>query len=167
MRAFQLVWWDSAVNEWRAVCVMQLVWPAEDLTKRVPPITFTRCRCSTVEPVTSAGLPLDSDEVTYFETYDGKWWVNITVHSVQSKRQIVISFRCRQFILSCLFLLCQNSAVGTSGESLAFRVLVLSTAGWLVSIRFTRPFRVMAKNLSHYVKWLKFKLSYFIISWNA
>jgi len=60
--------------------VMQLVWPGEDLTKHrharrarsLPPVTFTRCRCSTLEPVASARLPLDGDDVTYFETYDSK-----------------------------------------------------------------------------------------------
>jgi len=61
--------------------VPQLVWPGDDLTKHrhasrahsLPPITFTRCRCTTLEPVSSAQLPLDSDDVTYFETHDSEY----------------------------------------------------------------------------------------------
>jgi len=76
--------------------MMQLVWPGEDLTKHRhasrarsrPPVTFTRCRCSTLEPVTSAQLPLDSDDVTYFETYDSES-TSITV-STSNARVVVI-----------------------------------------------------------------------------
>ena len=83
--------WNNGHNAAMCCGVMQLVWPGQDLTKRrrtsrsrnVAPITFTRCRCSTVEPVTSAGLSLDGDDVTYFETYDGTAWSSATSRPTQ------------------------------------------------------------------------------------
>jgi len=95
--------------------VMQLVWPGQDLSKQrrtrgrrsLPPITFTRCRCSTVEPVASAGLPIDSDEVTYFETYDG-----ITYRCYPT--DVILHFTCQQIMTrrtSMLLFLLQLSVI--------------------------------------------------------